>query len=83
MCGAAFPFGSLNEGCRASVEWLAGRRPSTARSLSRPDVTLASHRHEASSLSEREVEEAAQALVYIIVTDRRFTDLYRWGNLRR
>ncbi|MGW0563097.1 PP2C family protein-serine/threonine phosphatase [Streptomyces sp. NPDC003016] len=27
-----------------------------------------------------EVEEAAHALAYIIVTDRRFTDLYHWGN---
>jgi hypothetical protein len=27
-----------------------------------------------------EVEQAAHALAYIIVTDRRFTDLYRWGN---
>ncbi|MEU1123716.1 PP2C family protein-serine/threonine phosphatase [Streptomyces sp. NPDC005899] len=27
-----------------------------------------------------EVEEAAHALAYIIVTDRRFTDLYYWGN---
>ncbi|MEU0786687.1 PP2C family protein-serine/threonine phosphatase [Streptomyces sp. NPDC006173] len=26
-----------------------------------------------------EVREAAHALAYIIVTDRRFTDLYRWG----
>ncbi|MEU6499586.1 PP2C family protein-serine/threonine phosphatase [Streptomyces californicus] len=26
------------------------------------------------------VEEAAHALAYIIVTDRRFTDLYHWGN---
>src|SRR5207245_2169206 len=26
-----------------------------------------------------EVGEAAHALAYIIVTDRRFTDLYRWG----
>ncbi|MFF5494421.1 PP2C family protein-serine/threonine phosphatase [Streptomyces aquilus] len=28
----------------------------------------------------RQVEEAAHALAYIIVTDRRFTDLYHWGN---
>ena len=28
----------------------------------------------------QEVEEAAHALAYIIVTDRRFTDLYHWGN---
>ncbi len=28
----------------------------------------------------QQVEEAAQALAYIIVTDRRFTDLYHWGN---
>lgn len=28
----------------------------------------------------KEVEEAAHALAYIIVTDRRFTDLYHWGN---
>ncbi|MGC9479745.1 GAF domain-containing protein, partial [Streptomyces sp. WG4] len=27
-----------------------------------------------------QVEEAAHALAYIIVTDRRFTDLYHWGN---
>ncbi|WUC68403.1 serine/threonine-protein phosphatase [Streptomyces sp. NBC_00667] len=27
-----------------------------------------------------QVEEAAHALAYIIVTDRRFTDLYYWGN---
>lgn len=27
----------------------------------------------------RRVEEAAHALAYIIVTDRRFTDLYHWG----
>ncbi|WP_069773470.1 PP2C family protein-serine/threonine phosphatase [Streptomyces sp. LUP30] len=27
-----------------------------------------------------QVEEVAQALAYIIVTDRRFTDLYHWGN---
>ncbi len=27
-----------------------------------------------------QVEEAAQALAYIIVADRRFTDLYHWGN---
>ncbi|MFD9359419.1 PP2C family protein-serine/threonine phosphatase [Streptomyces sp. NPDC060031] len=27
-----------------------------------------------------QVEEAARALAYIIVTDRRFTDLYHWGN---
>ncbi|MFD6917368.1 PP2C family protein-serine/threonine phosphatase [Streptomyces virginiae] len=27
-----------------------------------------------------EVAEAAHALAYIIVTDRRFTDLYHWGN---
>ncbi|MFF0504602.1 PP2C family protein-serine/threonine phosphatase [Streptomyces fimicarius] len=27
-----------------------------------------------------EVEDAAHALAYIIVTDRRFTDLYHWGN---
>ncbi|MFJ9908938.1 PP2C family protein-serine/threonine phosphatase [Streptomyces sp. NPDC101152] len=27
-----------------------------------------------------EIEEAAHALAYIIVTDRRFTDLYHWGN---
>ncbi|MFD3736756.1 protein phosphatase [Streptomyces sp. CB00316] len=26
------------------------------------------------------IEEAAHALAYIIVTDRRFTDLYHWGN---
>ncbi|MFJ9350973.1 PP2C family protein-serine/threonine phosphatase [Streptomyces sp. NPDC101237] len=26
-----------------------------------------------------EVEEAAHALAYIVVTDRRFTDLYQWG----
>jgi hypothetical protein len=25
-------------------------------------------------------EEAAHALVYFIVTDRRFTDLFHWGN---
>ncbi|MEU6548015.1 PP2C family protein-serine/threonine phosphatase [Streptomyces sp. NPDC046859] len=28
----------------------------------------------------QQVEEAAHALAYIIVTDRRFTDLYHWGN---
>ena len=28
----------------------------------------------------KQVEEAAHALAYIIVTDRRFTDLYHWGN---
>ncbi|MFC8342285.1 PP2C family protein-serine/threonine phosphatase [Streptomyces sp. NPDC057280] len=28
----------------------------------------------------QQVEEAAHALAYIIVTDRRFTDLYYWGN---
>ncbi|OEJ35400.1 protein phosphatase [Streptomyces subrutilus] len=28
----------------------------------------------------RQVEDAAHALAYIIVTDRRFTDLYHWGN---
>ncbi|MFJ1958945.1 PP2C family protein-serine/threonine phosphatase [Streptomyces microflavus] len=27
-----------------------------------------------------QVEDAAHALAYIIVTDRRFTDLYHWGN---
>lgn len=27
----------------------------------------------------REIEEAAHALAYVIVTDRRFTDLYHWG----
>ncbi|MER6533407.1 PP2C family protein-serine/threonine phosphatase [Streptomyces sp900105755] len=27
-----------------------------------------------------QIEEAAHALAYIIVTDRRFTDLYHWGN---
>ncbi|WP_033818807.1 PP2C family protein-serine/threonine phosphatase [Kitasatospora sp. MBT63] len=27
-----------------------------------------------------EVQDAAHALAYIIVTDRRFTDLYHWGN---
>ncbi len=27
-----------------------------------------------------QVEEAAHALAYILVTDRRFTDLYHWGN---
>lgn len=27
-----------------------------------------------------QVEEAAHALAYVIVTDRRFTDLYHWGN---
>ncbi len=27
-----------------------------------------------------QVQEAAHALAYIIVTDRRFTDLYHWGN---
>ncbi|MFK4865773.1 PP2C family protein-serine/threonine phosphatase [Streptomyces sp. CSMPJR101] len=27
-----------------------------------------------------QVDEAAHALAYIIVTDRRFTDLYHWGN---
>ncbi|MFJ9629711.1 PP2C family protein-serine/threonine phosphatase [Streptomyces sp. NPDC101175] len=27
-----------------------------------------------------QVEEAAHALAYIVVTDRRFTDLYHWGN---
>ncbi|MGW0858787.1 PP2C family protein-serine/threonine phosphatase [Streptomyces sp. NPDC002690] len=27
-----------------------------------------------------QVEQAAHALAYIIVTDRRFTDLYHWGN---
>ncbi len=27
-----------------------------------------------------QVEEAAHALAYIIVIDRRFTDLYHWGN---
>ncbi|MGW3407023.1 serine/threonine-protein phosphatase, partial [Streptomyces zhihengii] len=27
-----------------------------------------------------QVEEAAHALAYIIVADRRFTDLYHWGN---
>ncbi|MFE6906723.1 PP2C family protein-serine/threonine phosphatase [Streptomyces erythrochromogenes] len=27
-----------------------------------------------------QVEETARALAYIIVTDRRFTDLYHWGN---
>ncbi|MER8006745.1 PP2C family protein-serine/threonine phosphatase [Streptomyces sp. NPDC094149] len=27
-----------------------------------------------------QVEEAAHALAYIMVTDRRFTDLYHWGN---
>jgi hypothetical protein len=27
-----------------------------------------------------EIEETAHALAYIIVTDRRFTDLYHWGN---
>ncbi|MFF8945878.1 PP2C family protein-serine/threonine phosphatase [Streptomyces sp. NPDC014864] len=27
-----------------------------------------------------QVEEAAHALAYVIVTDRRFTDLYYWGN---
>lgn len=27
-----------------------------------------------------QVAEAAHALAYIIVTDRRFTDLYHWGN---
>ncbi|MFD8414682.1 PP2C family protein-serine/threonine phosphatase [Streptomyces sp. NPDC059650] len=27
-----------------------------------------------------EIQEAAHALAYIIVTDRRFTDLYHWGN---
>ncbi|MFI8305428.1 PP2C family protein-serine/threonine phosphatase [Streptomyces sp. NPDC085927] len=27
-----------------------------------------------------QVEEAAHALAYIILTDRRFTDLYHWGN---
>ncbi|WP_175499861.1 PP2C family protein-serine/threonine phosphatase [Streptomyces sp. CC77] len=27
----------------------------------------------------RQVEEAAHALAYLIVTDRRFTDLYHWG----
>jgi serine phosphatase RsbU (regulator of sigma subunit) len=27
-----------------------------------------------------EIEEAAHALAYIIVADRRFTDLYHWGN---
>ncbi|WP_328930123.1 serine/threonine-protein phosphatase [Streptomyces sp. NBC_00190] len=29
---------------------------------------------------QKQVEEAAHALAYIIVTDRRFTDLYHWGN---
>ncbi|WDV30461.1 serine/threonine-protein phosphatase [Streptomyces sp. AD16] len=28
----------------------------------------------------KQVEEAAHALAYIVVTDRRFTDLYHWGN---
>lgn len=28
----------------------------------------------------QQVEQAAHALAYIIVTDRRFTDLYHWGN---
>ena len=28
----------------------------------------------------QQVKEAAHALAYIIVTDRRFTDLYHWGN---
>ncbi|MEV7443014.1 PP2C family protein-serine/threonine phosphatase [Streptomyces sp. NPDC091204] len=28
----------------------------------------------------QKLEEAAHALAYIIVTDRRFTDLYHWGN---
>ncbi|WP_097867785.1 PP2C family protein-serine/threonine phosphatase [Streptomyces sp. rh34] len=28
----------------------------------------------------KQIEEAAHALAYIVVTDRRFTDLYHWGN---
>ncbi|MFF4186316.1 PP2C family protein-serine/threonine phosphatase [Streptomyces sp. NPDC001691] len=35
--------------------------------------------HVAAGMLEQ-VEEAAHALAYVIVTDRRFTDLYHWGN---
>lgn len=34
---------------------------------------------EASRITLEQVEEAAHALAYILVTDRRFTDLYHWG----
>jgi len=37
------------------------------------------HAGEAGSAVLEQIRQAAQALAYIVVTDRRFTDLYQWG----